>query len=71
MSQTTENYDGLCGIIANFASSSNQLRCHYELEHQGPCSFDKYKAHFTISGGTSCPPDPERGFIDSVLSHQK
>jgi hypothetical protein len=71
MSETVENYDGLCGIIADFASSDNQLRCHYEIGHHGPCSFEKYKNHFRIIAGCFSRPDPERGFIDSVLSHQE
>jgi hypothetical protein len=68
---STESFDGLCGIIANFASSDLQLRCTYELGHGGPCSFEKYKKHFRITAGAICSPDPERGFIDSVLSHQE
>jgi hypothetical protein len=68
---STENFDGLCGIIANFASSKNQIRCHYEFGHYGPCSFEKLKRHFRITVGAICSPDPERGFIDSVLSHIK
>jgi hypothetical protein len=68
---TVENYDGLCGIIAEFASPDNQLRCHYELGHHGPCSFHKYKNHCRIIAGSFHAPDPDRGFIDSVLSHQE
>ncbi len=68
---STENFDGLCGIIATFAHSGNQIRCHYELGHYGPCSFEKYRTHFIIMGGTFRSPDPERGVIDSVLSHQE
>ena len=67
-----ETFDGLCGIIASFASSDLQLRCLYEMGHQGPCSFEKYKHHFRIFGG--CGPNPEwireRGFIDSVLAER-
>lgn len=66
-----EDYSGLCGIIANFASSDNRLRCHYELGHHGPCSFEKYKSHFRCMAGCFSYPSPERGFIDSVLSHQE
>lgn len=65
-----ENFDGLCGIIAEFASSGNQIRCHYELGHHGPCSFKKYNNHLRGGAGCFSRPDPERGFIDSVLSHQ-
>lgn len=70
MSGTVENFDGLCGIIATFSHSGNQIRCHYELGHHGPCSFEKYKDHFYCYAGCFSRPDPERGFIDSVLSHQ-
>jgi hypothetical protein len=66
-----ENYDGLCGIIATFATSDMQLRCQYELGHSGPCSFEKYRSHFICMAGCYSTPTPERGFIDSVLSHQK
>lgn len=68
---STENFDGLCGIIAEFATSDMQLRCHYELGHAGPCSFKKYENHFRCMAGCFSRPDPERGFIDSVLSHQE
>lgn len=68
---STENFDGLCGIIAEFAHSGNQIRCHYELGHHGPCSYKKYKNHFRFSAGAISSPDPERGFIDSVLFHSK
>lgn len=67
---SVENFDGLCGIIANFAHSGNQLRCNYELGHHGPCSFEKYRDQFRLMAGCFSTPDPERGFIDSVLSHQ-
>lgn len=68
---STESFDGLCGIIATFAHSGNQIRCHYELGHHGPCSFQKYRDHFICYAGAFSRPDPERGFIDSVLSHQE
>lgn len=67
---TVENYDGLCGIISIYASSDNQVRCHYELGHHGPCSFRKHKHYFSIRAGAFHAPDPERKFIDSVISHQ-
>ncbi len=66
---STENFDGLCGIIADFAHSGNQIRCHYELGHHGPCSFKKYKTYFRFSAGAIHSPDPERGFIESVIYH--
>lgn len=79
---TVENFDGLCGIIARFASSDLQLRCHYELGHVPPCSFEKYRSQFHIE--SSCRPqtemerlmekDPDgiqRGFIESVLNGEK
>lgn len=66
-----ESYDGLCGIIADFASSDNQIRCHYELGHHGPCSFKKSKYDCRIGCFSYSSPDSERGFIDSVLFHQK
>ncbi len=67
---SVENYDGLCGIIPTFACSSRQIRCIYELGHYGPCSFEKYRRTFYLCAGAFSRPDPERGFIDSVLSHQ-
>jgi len=66
-----EDYDGKCGIIATFASSGNQIRCNYELGHHGPCSFEKYRDQFRLYAGSFSRPDPERSFVDSVLSHQK
>jgi len=66
-----ETYDGKCGIIATFASSGNQIRCHYEMGHHGPCSFEKYRKQFYICGGTFVRPDPERGFVDSVVNHNQ
>lgn len=66
---SVENFDGLCGIIADFASSGNQIRCHYELGHHGPCSFKKYQNHFRCTAGAISSPDPERGFIESVIYH--
>lgn len=78
-----ETYDGLCGIIAIFSSSDLQIRCSYELGHQGPCSFEKYKRHFIAS---SCCGQADydqwcnnkedddgikRGFIDAVVLHKK
>jgi hypothetical protein len=79
MSGTVEDFDGLCGIIANFASSDLQLRCSYEMGHQGPCSFEKHKHFFRIFGG--CGREDyeswrlnkedddgiKRGFIESVI----
>lgn len=67
---STENFDGMCGIIASFAHSGNQIRCKYELGHYGPCSFEKYRRPFFHYAGAFSRPDPERCFIDSVLSHQ-
>lgn len=70
---TLDSYDGLCGIIANFASSDLQLRCNYCMGHHGPCSWEKYKERFMIS--SSCERDPaeyrEEKFIESVLESQK
>jgi len=68
---SVENYDGLCGIIPEFADSSNQIRCNYELGHYGPCSFKKLRNHRRGYAGCFRAPDPDRGFIDSVLSHQE
>lgn len=49
-----ENYDGLCGVIAPFATSDLQLRCKYCLVHQGEHSWEKYRINFIISSsGTS------------------
>jgi hypothetical protein len=70
MSATVEDYDGLCGIIPTFANSSRQIRCTHELGHHGPCSFEKYRKQFWCRAGAICAPDPERKFIDSVISSQ-
>jgi len=78
-----ESYDGLCGIIASFASSGNRIRCTYEIGHGGSCSFEKYRNQFRIFGG--CGADDyrrwylnktdkhgiKRGFIDSVVYAKK
>lgn len=69
-----ESYDGLCGIIANFSSSDLRLRCHYELAHEGKCSFEKYKRYFRISSScvSSCSLNKkDDDGIKSVLSHKK
>lgn len=68
---SAENFDGLCGIIAEFADSSKQIRCNYEFGHHGPCSFKKLRNPLRGFAGAFCSPDPERSFIDSVLSHQE
>lgn len=79
---TVENFDGLCGIIARFASSDLQIRCKYELGHGGPCSFEKYKDHFRIQSVCRGKTEEEllnetddegikRGFIESVLNARK
>ena len=77
---SVENFDGLCGIIARFASSDLQLRCKYEFGHGGVCSFEKYKRYFIMQLGFSKEDydkyllnkeDNEgikRGFIESVLN---
>ena len=49
---STESYDGLCGIIAPFASSDLQLRCGHSLGHHGDHSWEKYRENFTIRGCT-------------------
>lgn len=49
---TVENYDGLCGRIALFASHDNQICCTYYFGHQGSCSWTKIENHFKIMGGT-------------------
>ena len=83
MNITVESFDGLCGIIAYFASSDLQLRCFYVLGHDGECSFEKYKRHFY--GGSHCSQADyinwlnnqededgiKRGFIDSIVYHNK
>lgn len=71
MSGSVEDYDGLCGIIAPFANSNRQFKCQYELGHSGPCSWEKYRSHFICRAGAICAPDPDRGFIESVLFHEK
>lgn len=80
MSATIEDYDGLCGIIATFASSDLRLRCSYVLGHDGSCSFEKHRRHFSITGGCfrfdfddwlNSQEDKDgvkEGFINSVVS---
>lgn len=77
---TIDNYDGLCGIIASFASSDLRLRCSYVLGHDGSCSFEKYRRHFSITGGCFINDFEDwlnnqeddhgvkEGFINSVIS---
>ena len=36
-----ENYDGLCGIIWKFSTTTQQVRCKYEFGHGGPHSYEK------------------------------
>lgn len=50
MSATIESYDGLCGLIAYFSTSDLRFRCNLCIGHSGPCSWEKYKKHFVISG---------------------
>jgi hypothetical protein len=69
MSATVEDYDGLCGIIPTFASSDLRMRCHFEMGHGGPCSFEKHRHNFIIIGGcfrTSL--DSEEEFENSVIT---
>jgi hypothetical protein len=69
MSATVEDYDGLCGIIPTFASSDLQMRCHFEMGHSGPCSFEKHRRHFVITAGCfRGPPNPEEEFENSVIT---
>jgi hypothetical protein len=70
---SVENYDGLCGIIAPFASSNLQLRCEYETGHHGDHSWEKYREQFIISSHCGCSLEQirEEGFINSVLLHKK
>lgn len=42
-----EDFDGLCGIISRFASSTQQVRCKYKFGHNGLCSF---KVNEEVSG---------------------
>lgn len=67
-----ESYDGLCGIIATFASSDLQLRCNHSMGHHGNHSWEKYRDQFRIIGGTgACGYDAEQGFLNSVYSEKK
>jgi hypothetical protein len=50
MSGTVEDYDGLCGTIAPFGLHV-QLRCKYDLNHEGSHSWEKYRRQFQIFGG--------------------
>lgn len=63
-----ESYDGLCGNIPTFASFDLRIRCKYDLNHQGPCSYEKYRSQFMISGHCSSSTSPEEGFLNSVFS---
>jgi hypothetical protein len=73
MSGSVEDFDGLCGIHAPFWCYELQLRCHYELGHHGPCSWEKYREQFRIWGGSNADPKvvAEQGFINSVINHKK
>lgn len=67
-----ESYDGLCGNIPTFASSDLRIRCKYDINHRGPCSYEKYRSQFQIFGGCGpAPIDPEEGFLNSVFSDAK
>ena len=68
-----ESYDGLCGVIAPFASSDLQLRCEWCMEHVGKHSWEKYRSQFRIesSCGRSVAEIAERGFLNSVFSDEK
>lgn len=73
---STENYDGLCGIICRYSRSDKQVRCNYEFAHPGPCSFEKKMDQIAITIQSYCGPYKptheeiqERGFIDSVVFH--
>lgn len=71
---STENYDGLCGIIATFASSGNRIRCKHEFGHSGPCSFEKYRNQFQIRGGSfvgDFDPYQYAGYIKSPDGYKK
>lgn len=46
MSGSVEDFDGLCGIIYRYSSTRLQVRCKYEMNHEGPHSWEKH-----ISGG--------------------
>lgn len=61
---SVENYDGLCGIIAPFASSNLQLRCEYSLGHSGDHSWEKYRSSFQVQGCT-----PRYGRYLSMVVH--
>lgn len=68
---STETFDGLCGLKAPFGNHKVSFKCLFELGHSGPCSWEKYRDQFVIMGGSFSRPDPERGFIESVLFHEK
>jgi len=67
-----ESFDGLCGWIAPWARSDLQLRCVYDITHQGPHSWAKLKKHFVVSGCTcryrSDEEIAEQGFLNSVYA---
>jgi hypothetical protein len=75
--QMIETYDGLCGIIPSFAYSGLQIRCSHIMGHSGPCSFEKYRSQFRITGGSGTgsgyfdqmkdEDGLKQGFIQSVL----
>lgn len=45
-----KSYDGLCGIISQYATSDRQLRCYFEFGHSGPCSYVKQEKVMCIRG---------------------
>lgn len=62
-----ESYDGLCGNIPTFANSNLRIRCKYDLNHRGPCSYEKYRNQFQISGhcnGATVQADIEQGLLE-------
>ncbi len=71
---TIESYDGLCGIIATFASSDNRIRCKHEFGHSGPCSFEKYRNQFQIQAGAivgDWDPYQHVGYIPSPNGYKR
>jgi hypothetical protein len=66
---SVESFDGLCGIIHQYADSDKQVRCLYEFGHHGPCSWKEIKG-LTLHFGSCCNSsarDPETQFVNSVM----
>lgn len=57
---SVDNYDGKCGIHADFASHDLQIRCSYPIDHGGKHSWEKYREQFTIGCCLCYPKQDDR-----------